>query len=114
MSTGLPPVIYVDVDDTLVRSFGSKRTPMTAMVSLVRALKAAGATLFCWSTAGASYARATAEELGLRDCFEAFLPKPQILLDDVELGRWNVAELHPSECASLTAAEVLQAATRRS
>ena len=68
---------------------------------------APGAALFCWSTAGASDARATAEELGLRDCFEAFLPKPHILLDDVELGRWNGAE-------SLTAAELLKTATRRS
>jgi hypothetical protein len=113
MTPGLPPAIYVDVDDTLLRSSGSKRIPMTAMVSLVRALRAAGATLFCWSTAGATYARDAAEELGLRDCFEAFLPKPQILLDDLELSRWNLTELHPSECASLTASEVLEAATRR-
>jgi phosphoglycolate phosphatase-like HAD superfamily hydrolase len=112
MSAGPFPVIYVDVDDTLVRSFGKKRTPITAMVDLVRSLKGTGATLFCWSTAGAIYAREAAEELGLLDCFEAFLPKPHILLDDVPFGRWNVLELHPSECSSLTAAEVLTAAAR--
>ena len=57
---------------------------MTSMVSLVRVLKKPGATLFCWSTAGASYARKAADELGL----------------------------HPSACASLTASEPLQAAMR--
>ncbi len=35
-------VAYVDVDDTLVRSFGSKRIPMTEMVRHVRELKRAG------------------------------------------------------------------------
>ena len=30
----LAPAIFVDVDDTLVRSFGSKRIPITVMVAL--------------------------------------------------------------------------------
>ncbi len=101
------PVIYVDIDDTLVRSFGSKRIPMTTMVALVRGLKERGAALYCWSSGGAAYARAAAEEVGLGDCFEAFLPKPQLLLDDVSVGNWRLVELHPSECSSLTADEVL-------
>ena len=37
-------VAYVDVDDTLIRSFGSKRIPMTEMVAFVRSLKQQGAT----------------------------------------------------------------------
>ena len=41
MSAEPSPVVDVDIDDTLVRSVGSKRIPMTAMVSLVRALKSA-------------------------------------------------------------------------
>jgi phosphoserine phosphatase len=114
MSANAPPIIYVDIDDTLVRSFGSKRIPMGHMVALVRSLKERGAQLYCWSTGGAAYARATAEELGVADCFEAFLPKPHLLLDDVELGGWKLVQLHPSECSSLTAEEVLArlAATR--
>ncbi len=52
MTRGAPRVIHVDVDDTLVRSFGSKRIPMGAMVAQVRALHASGATLYCWSTGG--------------------------------------------------------------
>jgi hypothetical protein len=107
MSATTSPVIYVDIDDTLVRSFGSKRMPMTHMVALVRSLKERGAQLYCWSSGGAAYARSAAEELGLSNCFEAFLPKPRLLLDDVQVGSWNLAWLHPSECSSLTADEVL-------
>lgn len=112
MALAPPPVIYVDIDDTLVRSFGSKRMPMTSMVNLVRSLKEAGAALYCWSSGGDAYARSSAEELGLGDCFRAFLPKPQILLDDVQVGDWKLAQLHPSECSSLTAAEVLSRISR--
>ena len=38
-------VAYVDVDDTLVRSFGSKRIPMTEMVQYVRELNRDGVAL---------------------------------------------------------------------
>lgn len=100
-------VIYVDIDDTLVRSFGSKRMPMTSMVALVRSLKERGAELYCWSSGGAEYARSAAEEVGLGDCFVAFLPKPQALLDDVSVGKWRLLELHPNECSGLTADEVM-------
>lgn len=101
------PVIFVDIDDTLVRSFGSKRIPMRPPYELVRALAASGAALYCWSSGGADYARATAEELGIGACFVAFLPKPQVLLDDVPVARWRLAELHPNECVGLTAEELL-------
>jgi len=100
-------IIYVDVDDTLIRSFGSKRIPMTDMVTLIRALKTHGATMYCWSSGGAAYARTSAEELGLADCFVAFLPKPHLLLDDVAIKDWSLTELHPNECRALTPAELL-------
>src|SRR5262245_54480346 len=69
------PVIYFDVDDTLVRSASTKRIPIPAAIASVRALKQSGVRLFLWSTGGADYARSTAEELGLVECFEGFLPK---------------------------------------
>lgn len=47
----------------------------------MRALKQSGARLFLWSTAGAEYARSTAGELGLVECFEGFLPKPSAVVD---------------------------------
>jgi hypothetical protein len=101
------PVIYVDVDDTLVRSFGSKRIPIGAMVARVRDLFEAGATLYCWSSGGADYARGSAQELGIEDCFVTFLPKPHLLIDDVEVARWRMSSLHPNEAISRTAAEIL-------
>jgi hypothetical protein len=52
------------------------------LVALVRGLKERGAALYRWSSGGAAYARAAAEEVGLGDCFEAFLPKPHLLLGE--------------------------------
>ena len=69
-------VIFIDVDDTLVPSVGTKRIPMPSVVAHVRRLHASGATLFLWSSGGADYCRITATELGLADCFSGFLPKP--------------------------------------
>ena len=46
-------VVYVDVDDTLVRSVGTKRVPISSAVDHVRSLHREGAKLYCWSTGGA-------------------------------------------------------------
>jgi hypothetical protein len=94
-------VIYIDVDDTLIRSFGSKRIPMSHTVEVVRQLKADGNELYCWSSGGGAYAKSSAEELGLADCFIGFLPKPQALLDDVLFRDWRVQEVHPNEGSQL-------------
>ena len=92
-------VIYVDVDDTLIRTVGSKRIPMPAVVEYVRRMKAEGAELFCWSTGGAAYARSAAVELGLAECFTEFLPKPNVILDDQAIPDWrNCAHLLPGNC----------------
>lgn len=102
-----PAVIYVDVDDTLIRSAGSKRIPMPATVKLVRALHDHGAVLYLWSRGGAAYAREVAEELGIVQCFETFLPKPELLVDDASVEHWSAVELHPGECHGITVEEVL-------
>ena len=95
-------VVFVDVDDTLVRSAGTKRIPIPHVVHHVRDLALGGAELYLWSRAGAEYARATAAELGLTDCFRAFLPKPNIVLDDEGFASWrSIAEIHPSSCHGL-------------
>lgn len=92
-------IVYVDVDDTLVRSVGSKRVPMTGVIEHIRKLKADGATLYLWSAGGADYCRSTAVELGIEDCFEAFLPKPRIMIDDQEVKDWVFCTtFHPSTC----------------
>jgi predicted HAD superfamily phosphohydrolase YqeG len=98
-----PLIVYVDVDDTLIRSIGHKRIPIPAVVRHVRELAASGAHLYCWSTGGAEYARATAEELQISACFLAFLPKPQVVIDDQPFSSWrDLQQLSPSECTSRT------------
>ena len=98
-----PLVLFVDIDDTLVRSFGSKRIPISAMVDRVRALHAEGAVLYAWSSGGGEYARSSAEELGIADCFVACLPKPHVFVDDIRVEDWrNAVQLHPNEASHRT------------
>jgi phosphoserine phosphatase len=82
-------VVYVDVDDTLVRSVGSKRVPMPGVVAAVRALHAKGAKIYLWSTGGAAYAQQAAEELGIASCVVACLPKPHVYIDDQAVEDWR-------------------------
>jgi hypothetical protein len=99
-------IAYVDVDDTLVRSFGSKRIPMTEMVKHVRELHRDGIVLYAWSSGGADYARDSAKELGLEDCFVAFLPKPNIIIDDQAPAEWRrLVHVHPAEATAKTIRE---------
>jgi hypothetical protein len=92
-------VIFVDIDDTFVRSYGTKRIPMPSVIGTIRQLYAQGEMLYCWSSGGAEYARASAEEFGIAGCFQAFLPKPDVLLDDQEIADWrHLRQVHPNEC----------------
>ena len=85
-------VIFVDVDDTLIRSVGTKRIPMSPVVARIRALHQQGDALYLWSSGGAEYARASAIELGIADCFVAFLPKPDVYLDDQPVHEWRYCQ----------------------
>ena len=99
-----PLVVYVDIDDTLIRSVGTKRIPIVGVVDHVRNLYSAGAQLFCWSSGGRDYAQAVAEELGIANCFTGFLPKPHVILDDQPVGDWRrCLTVHPSQCESESA-----------
>lgn len=90
-------VVYVDVDDTFVRSVGTKRIPIPRVIDHVRKLKASGAVLYCWSSGGADYARQSALEFGIEQCFYEFLPKPNVLIDDQTVSEWRLClETHPS------------------
>ncbi|MFC4424876.1 DUF705 domain-containing protein [Deinococcus navajonensis] len=103
MSAGVPLVVYVDVDETLVRNHGRARIPMPATIRHVRELHEQGAALYCWSSGGAAYARESAREVGLEDVFLAFLPKPMVLLDDQEIGTWRrLLQVHPNAAAGQT------------
>lgn len=101
-----PLIIYVDVDDTLVRSVGTKRIPMPGVVARVKALATEGATLYAWSSGGAEYARQSAQELGIAQCFVSFLPKPQVAIDDQAPSEWRrFLHAYPTDAASKTVAD---------
>lgn len=99
-------IFFVDVDGTLVRTVGTVRHPMPEVIEHVRRLKSDGAQLYLWSAGGADYCRATAIELGIEDCFMAFLPKPRVMIDDHEVRDWVFCTtFHPSTCAGRTLAD---------
>lgn len=92
-----PQIAYIDVDDTLIRSAGTKRIPILPTVAKVKELKASGWILYCWSSGGAEYARDSASELGIENCFSGFLPKPTLLIDDMNPWDWrNLTIIHPT------------------
>ena len=93
--SSIPLVIYVD--DTFVRSYGTKRIPVPAVIKHVRALWQQRVELYCWSSGGAEYAKETAVEFGIDECFTAFLPKPNVLLGDQRMSEWRrLLEVHPA------------------
>lgn len=99
----LKTVIYVDVDETFVRSIGTKRIPMTSVIHHIRGLREQGAILYCWSSGGADYARQSAQEFGIEDCFVNFLPKPNAIIDDQNIEDWRYfKQVHPAQCEGKT------------
>lgn len=97
-------VVYVDVDDTLMRSSGTKRIPISSAVQHVRELHEAGVQLYLWSSGGADYARDTATDLGIAGCFVAFLPKPHVVLDDQHPSEWRrFLHVHPFQVSGQSA-----------
>jgi cation transport ATPase len=95
-------IIYVDVDDTLVRSIGTKRIPMPMVVNQIRRLHEQGAALYLWSSGGAEYCRATASELGIEQCFVGFLPKPEVYVDDQCVADWRLCRhLYPAQAEEI-------------
>lgn len=101
MQTTSPLVFFVDVDDTFVRSYGSKRIPIPATIKHLKKLSEQGAILYCWSSGGPEYARSSAAEFGIEGIFTDFLPKPQVIIDDLNLNEWrNLIQIHPNSCSS--------------
>jgi len=94
-------VIYVDVEGTLLNSIGNKSVPIEPVINHVRELYEHGATLYCWSSAGADYARQAAIKVNLEECFTAFLPKPNVAIDDVNIEDWHrFIQIHPTKCTT--------------
>ena len=78
--------VYVDVDLTLVDAFGRM---LPGADDAMRHLHKSGCHLFLWSTGGAQYCREVAGRLGILELFEAFLPKPDIFIDDMPSTIFN-------------------------
>jgi hypothetical protein len=95
-------IIFVDVDDTIVRSFGSKRIPIPQVIEAIRQLHVKGETLYCWSRGGAEYAQRSAIEFGIEHCFVGFLPKLDVSINDQAFADWHhLREVHPSSVKDL-------------
>jgi hypothetical protein len=93
----LAVIYFVDVDDTLVRTYGTKVVPIVKTVQKVRELFEQGHALYCWISGGDEYAKTIATRLGVESCFVAFIPKPQVLIDDQEPADWKTMKVvHPS------------------
>ena len=91
-------VVFVDIDDTLIRTVGRKRIPLPHVVAKVRDLAAEDTVLFAWSSGGAECARDVVSELGIAPHFNGFLPKPNLMLDDQTPSEWRYLKvMHPNE-----------------
>jgi hypothetical protein len=75
-------IIFVDVGDTLIRTFGTKQIPIPRSADYARRMHSEGHVLYCWSRGGADYCRNIAIKLGIDGCFVGFIRKPDIVLDD--------------------------------
>lgn len=107
-------IVYVDIDDTLVRSVGTTRIPVPAALEHVRHLHGVGVTLYCWSAGGGDYARDSACALGIEHLFCGFLPKPHVMLDDQPPERWpHLVVAGPMGLASQTVDDHIEALARR-
>ena len=91
-------VAFIDVDDTLIRSMGTARIPIPRTIAEVKRLHQDGWTLYCWSSVGGEYAKESAAEIGIESLFAAFLPKPTLMIDDIEPQGWpGTTIMHPNE-----------------
>ncbi|MEH2066534.1 MAG: hypothetical protein V7K50_30425 [Nostoc sp.] len=56
----------------------------------------------CWSSGGSNYARASAKEFGLEDCFVGYLSKPEAMIDDQPFQAWrSLRHVYPLQASSL-------------
>jgi hypothetical protein len=78
--------IFVDVDLTLV---DAQQLIRPCAAEAMQHLYDAGCHLFLWSTGGGAYCRQIAERYALAHLFEAFLPKPDIYIDDMPATIFN-------------------------
>ena len=108
-----PVILYIDIDETLIQTCNARREANPHVVRLVERLHAEDAQLYCWSAGGDAYAREVATELGIAALFQAFLPKPEVLIDDMPVTDWWMVSLHPDEVDETTTLDSLKDLLRR-
>lgn len=103
-SSAVYPVVYFDVDDTLVM-WGRPRNdpegvfiktdcrfadgeklwlvPHKVHITKLKAYKDTGAKVIVWSAGGGQWAKDVVTQLGLENYVDACLPKPDIAYDDL-------------------------------
>ena len=102
-----PLCIYFDVDGTLVHTAGDRSEPDDVLTTRLREWRNQGAHLYCWSSRGADYARSTAKNLRIEECFVGFLTKPHVLVDDQGIKSWAYfLELAPGRAARLSLQQI--------
>jgi len=94
-------IYYVDVDDTLIRTVGTKAIPIPQTLRWLKSLDMTSHQLFLWSRGGSDYAKGIAVSLGIESLFTAFLPKPDVMVDDQGLSDWtHMRQIHPNQLRS--------------
>jgi len=88
--------VFVDVDDTLVRSVGSKIIPLPKVIDKVRLLAARGYRIFVWSSGGATYSERISKDLGIAGIVSGYFCKPAFVIDDQPVENWPATRMiHP-------------------
>lgn len=90
-------IVYVDVDNTLMGTHEGKEVPLRGTIKMLKQLHEKGFELYCWSQCGKEYAKFVCDWLGISDLFQAFLPKPNMIIDDHEWSEWCGQRIDPKE-----------------
>jgi len=78
-----PPVVYFDVDDTLITYGSYSDRPKPTTLGILYRLHNLGCKIYIWSHGGALHAEQVAKDLGISSICQAFLDKPHIYVDDM-------------------------------
>lgn len=92
-------IIYCDVDNTLI---DHNNSPKKNTLKYLEYARSKGAVLYLWSQGGADYCRDIANQLGITHWFKAFLPKPEIVVDDLPIKAPFISKhIHPIQLIGL-------------
>ena len=91
-------IIFIDIDDTLVRTYGLKRIPIGKTIQAIFRFHKEGSEIYLWSNGGSDYCKKTAKELGIDKCITGFLPKPTLYIDDMPTSDWKFCQhIYPGQ-----------------